>query len=315
MTPFLRGSSAGEHVCVRAAQRDMRDVGRAAPMGYGRGMVSGTGVGGTTSRADTGTGGVGPLLRAWRERRRVSQLELALRAGSSARHISFVETNRARPGEELLLRLAEHLQVPVRERNVLLVAAGYAPRYPHTPLDAPDMAVVREGVERLIRGYEPYPALVMDAAYDVLSANRAVMQLLDGVSEALLRPPLNAVRLALHPEGLAPRMCDLPAWRAHLLGQLERQLALHRLPALRELYEEVVAYPVPEGDGPGEPLADAAWFALPLRLRTPEGRVLAFVSSVSTFNTPLDVTVAELAIETFLPADQDTARHLQERFL
>ncbi|MFE7901591.1 helix-turn-helix domain-containing protein [Streptomyces sp. NPDC057424] len=254
--------------------------------------------------------GVGPLLRAWREQRRVSQLELALRAGSSARHISFVETGRSRPSEEMVLRLAEHLDVPVRERNALLLAAGYAPRYPETPLDDPALGALREGIERLISGYEPYPALVVDAFYNVLAANRGIMTLVDGVSESLLGPPLNAMRLALHPQGLAPRIRNLRAWRGHLLEQMERQIALRRSEPLRALYEEVAAYPVPAADPVGEPSEPAPYFALPLRIEH-EGRTLSFISSISTFNTPMDVTVAELAVETLLPADPATAKHLQ----
>ncbi|WNZ07541.1 helix-turn-helix transcriptional regulator [Streptomyces sp. 11x1] len=262
--------------------------------------------------------GVGPLLRSWRERRRVSQLELALRAGSSARHISFVETGRSRPSEEMVLRLAEHLEVPVRERNALLLAAGYAPHYPETPLDDPSMGALREGMERLIQGYEPYPALVMNATYDVLAANRGIAMLLDGIPESLLVPPLNAMRLTLHPEGMAPRIRNLRAWRGHLLEQMERQVALHRSEPLRALYEEVAAYPLPPGTpeddsggdaGAGPGAGASVYFALPMRIEH-EGRVLSFISSVSTFNTPLDVTVAELAIETFLPADPATVKHL-----
>ncbi|MFF4561172.1 helix-turn-helix domain-containing protein [Streptomyces sp. NPDC001435] len=253
--------------------------------------------------------GVGPLLRAWRERRRVSQLELALRADSSARHISFIETGRSRPSEEMVLRLAEHLDVPVRERNALLLAAGYAPHYPETPLDDPALDALRDGMEQLIRGYEPYPALVVDATYTVVAANRGIAMLLDGVPEALMTPAPNAMRLTLHPEGLAPRIRNLREWRGHLLAQMERQIALHRSDALRELYEEVAAYPVPEGTPEDQPAGPAAYFALPMRIEH-EGRILSFVSSISTFNTPMDVTVAELAIETFLPADPATAKYL-----
>ena len=260
--------------------------------------------------------GIGPLLRGWRERRRVSQLELALRAGSSARHISFVETGRSRPSEEMVLRLAEHLEVPVRERNALLLAAGYAPHYPETPLDDPSMEALRAGVERLLQGYEPYPALVVDATYEVVAANRGIAMLLEGVPDHLLTPPLNAMRLTLHPEGLAPRIHNLAEWRGHLLAQMERQIALQRSPALRALYEEVAAYPVPDrsesASGPGEEAEEVPYFALPMRIEH-EGRVLSFVSSISTFNTPMDVTVAELAIETFLPADPATVKYLQSR--
>ncbi|MFP3986967.1 helix-turn-helix transcriptional regulator [Streptomyces sp. E11-3] len=276
-------------------------------------VVSGKG----TQRAT----GVGPLLRGWREQRRISQLELALRADSSARHISFVETGRSRPSEDFLLRLAEHLDVPVRERNALLLAAGYAPRFSETPLDDPSMGALREGLERLLHGYEPYPALVVDATYRVVAANRGIAMLLDGVPEELLAPPLNAMRLTLHPEGLAPKIRNLGEWRGHLLHQMERQIALHRSDALRELYEEVAAYPVAaypvadagsgtHGSGPDDPATPVPYFALPMLIEH-DGRVLSFVSSISTFNTPMDVTVAELAIETFLPADPATVKYLQ----
>ncbi|MFD3521086.1 helix-turn-helix domain-containing protein [Streptomyces sp. NPDC058653] len=264
--------------------------------------------------------GVGPLLRSWREQRRISQLELALRAGSSARHISFVETGRARPSEEMVLRLSEHLEVPVRERNALLLAAGYAPRFTETAMDDPSMAVVREALERLLRGYEPYPALVVDGTYTLVAANRGLALIMEGVPDRLLVPPVNAARVVLHPEGVARRIRNLRQWRAHLLGQMERQIALDRSDALRALYEEVAAYPPPEGavddsDGPeggdaGDPAAFALGnFALPLRIEH-GGQVLTFLSSISTFNTPMDVTVAELAIETFLPADPATAKYL-----
>ncbi|MEV5872819.1 helix-turn-helix transcriptional regulator [Streptomyces sp. NPDC052101] len=254
--------------------------------------------------------GVGPLLRAWRERRRVSQLELALRADSSARHISFIETGRSRPSEEMVLRLAEHLDVPVRERNSLLLAAGYAPHYPETPLDDPALDALRDGMERLIQGYEPYPALVVDAGYTVVAANRGIAMLLEGVPEKLMTPVPNAMRLTLHPEGMAPRIRNLREWRGHLLAQMERQIALQRSDELRALYEEVAGYPVPEDAQDDEPAEPVAYFALPLRIEH-DGRILSFVSSISTFNTPMDVTVAELAIETFLPADPATAKYLR----
>ncbi|GGS39724.1 MULTISPECIES: helix-turn-helix domain-containing protein [Streptomyces] len=270
----------------------------------------------TTVLPDTG---VGPLLRDWREQRRISQLELALRADSSARHISFIETGRSRPSEDMVLRLAEHLDIPVRERNALLVIAGYAPRYPQTPLDDPAMASLRESLERLLAAYEPYPALVVDGTYGVVAANRGIALLLEGVPEKLLTPPLNAMRLTLHPEGLAPRIVNLPEWRADLLAQMDRQIALVRSPALRELYDEVAAYPAParadgtpratEGAGGAGREGAGSAFALPMLLEH-GGRVLSFVSSIATFNTPMDVTVAELAIETFLPADRETAAYL-----
>lgn len=175
------------------------------------------------------------------------------------------------------------------------------------------MEAVRQGMERLIQGYEPYPALVVDATYTVLAANRGVAMFLDGVPESLLTPPLNAMRLTLHPQGLAPRIRNLREWRDHLLAQMERRIALRRSEPLRALYEEVAAYPVPSVD---PELADAEaaepvpYFALPMRIEH-DGRILSFMSSISTFNTPMDVTVAELAIETFLPADPATLKYLQ----
>ncbi|MCX5339526.1 helix-turn-helix domain-containing protein [Streptomyces atratus] len=278
----------------------------------------------TTVALDTG---VGPLLRSWREQRRISQLELALRADSSARHISFIETGRSRPSEDLILRLAEHLDIPVRERNALLVVAGYAPRYAQTALDDPALGALREGMERLLQGYDPYPALVVDGMYNVVAANRGIAMLLEGVAGHLLAPPLNAMRLTLHPEGLAPRIRNLREWRADLLAQMDRQIALARSAELRELYEEVAGYPAPEGAGRAEGAGAAGSsggagenagagpasplpFALPLHIEH-GGQVLSFVSSIATFNTPMDVTVAELAIETFLPADRATADHLR----
>jgi transcriptional regulator with XRE-family HTH domain len=265
--------------------------------------------------ATSGTG-VGRLLRSWREQRRLSQLELALRADSSSRHISFIETGRSRPSEEMILRLAEHLDVPVRERNALLLAAGYAPRYPQTPLDDPAMGALREGLERLLQGYEPYPAIVVDGTYNVIAANRGITMLLEGLPEHLLTPPLNAMRITLHPEGLAPKIHNLREWRGHLLAQMERQFAPARSQALRELYDEVAAYPFTdraEEGGNGSDVRDPQpypYVALPLRIEH-EGRVLSFVSSISTFNTPMDVTVAELAVETLLPADPATVKYLR----
>lgn len=264
----------------------------------------------TTATSDAPA--VGALLRAWRDRRRISQLELALRADSSARHISFIETGRSRPSQEMILRLADHLDVPVRERNALLVAAGYAPQFPERPLGDPSMHELRTCLERLLSAHEPFPALAVDGAYQVVAANRAVSLLLDGVAEDLLVPPLNAMRLTLHPRGMAPRIRNYGQWRAHLLHQMERQLAVLRSAPLRAVYEEVSAYPPP--DVPGEGRTDdgpAAPFALPLVLEH-DGRTLSFISAISTFNTPMDVTVSELALETFLPADAETAAYLRE---
>ncbi|MFG2833068.1 helix-turn-helix domain-containing protein [Streptomyces sp. NPDC048434] len=257
------------------------------------------------------TTGVGALLREWRDRRRISQLELALRADSSARHISFIETGRSRPSQEMVLRLAEHLDVPVRERNALLIAAGYAPTFPETPLDDPSMAALRSGMERLLTGYEPFPALVVDGTYHVQAANRGITVLLEGIDPALLQPPLNSMRLTMHPDGLAPRIRNYREWRAHLLAQMERQLALMRSSPLRALYDEVSAYPLPPGGRETASVGEHAPFALPMMIEHHD-TVLSFLSAIATFNTPMDVTVSELAVETFLPADPETAAALQK---
>ncbi|MFE6774482.1 helix-turn-helix domain-containing protein [Streptomyces sp. NPDC057702] len=256
--------------------------------------------------------GVGALLRSWRSRRRVSQLELASRADSSARHISFIETGRSRPSQEMVLRLADHLDIPVRERNALLVAAGYAPHYPESSLDDPSLSGLREGLERLLTAYEPYPALVMNARYEVVAANAGTAMLLAGLPEHLTRAPVNAMRVTMHPEGIARRILNYRQWREHLLEQMERQLALLRSEPLRVLYEEVSAYPLPaERDQLATPEEVHAPFALPMVIEH-EGRALSFISTVTTFNTPMDVTVSELAVETFLPADSETARFLHQ---
>lgn len=256
----------------------------------------------------TGDSSAGPMLRSWRERAGLSQLDLALRADSSSRHISFIETGRSRPSREMVLNLAEQLEVPVRERNALLVSAGYAPHYPETPLDSPALEHLRADLERMVTAYEPYPALALDGAYQVLAANRGIVMLLDGVAPWLLEPPVNAMRITLHPDGLARRIVNFREWRGHLLHQMERQLALLRSESLRALYEEVTAYPLPPGGE--ETVGEASPFALPMVIEH-AGRRLAFLSAVTTFNTPMDVTVSELAVETFLPAGPETAKDLQ----
>ncbi|MFJ9949822.1 helix-turn-helix domain-containing protein [Kitasatospora sp. NPDC091207] len=267
----------------------------------------------TTAGIDTGTGtGVGALLRGWRERRQLSQLQLALRADSSARHISFVETGRSRPSQEMVLRLAEQLDIPVRERNSLLLAAGYAPHYPETPLDDPAMDALRAGMERLLASHDPYPAVVVDGTFRVLAANRSLGLLLSGVAPHLLEPPLNAMRITLHPEGLAPRIVNFRQWRRHLLERMDHQISRVRSEPLRALFDEVLAYPEPESafDEPEEDITELFPFALPMRVAV-DGQVLSFLSTITTFNTPMDVTVSELALETFLPADAQTVAFLR----
>jgi transcriptional regulator with XRE-family HTH domain len=256
---------------------------------------------------------VGDLLREWRQRRRVSQLDLASEAEVSTRHLSFVETGRSRPSRELVLHLAEHLDVPLRERNALLLAAGYAPIYHETPLDAAEMAPVRAALDTILAGHEPFPAVVVDRHWDLVSANRPALGLLtEDVAPELLEPPVNALRVSLHPGGLAPRIANFGEWSAHLVDRLRRQAAASGDPALVELSRELVAYPgVETGSGHGASTADLLF--VPLQLHR-GGRVLQFFSTLATFGTALDVTIAELAIESFFPADDATAEALRREW-
>ena len=253
---------------------------------------------------------VGELLRQWRERRRLSQLDLALQAEISTRHLSFLETGRSRPSRDMLLRLAEQLEVPLRERNHLLLAGGFAPAFGQAELDAPRMAAVREALRQVLAGHEPYPAVVVDRAWNLVDANAAVAVLLGQTDPELLAPPVNVLRVSLHPRGMAPRIVNLGEWRAHLFGRLRRQIALTADPGLAELYQELRAYPCdqPEPEvevpGPGD-------VVIPLRVRHGD-RELSFLSIVASFGTPLDVTVSELAIESFYPADPGTGSALRE---
>src|SRR4051794_9784532 len=249
---------------------------------------------------------VGVLLRDWRRRRRLSQMDLALEAGVSTRHLSFVETGRARPSPEMVEHLAEQLEVPLRDRNRLLLAAGYAPAYRERALDEPELVPVREALDRVLAAHEPYPAVVVDRGWNLVASNASVAMLLDGVAPHLLEPPANVLRLSLHPEGVAPRIVNLGEWRAHLLERLARQVALSGDPELAALHEELSAYPGPAG----APHARGDEIAVPLRIRTDAGE-LAFVSTVATFGTAVDITVAELSIESFFPADAATAAALR----
>ncbi|MFC9849965.1 helix-turn-helix domain-containing protein [Streptomyces prasinus] len=260
--------------------------------------------------------GVGSLLREWRKMRRMSQLELASRADSSARHISFIETGRASPSRNILLRLADQMDIPIRERNVLLVAAGFAPFFPENSFtETGDLSVVREELKRLLVAYDPNPVFIRDAQYRVIEANRAFHALMSDVAEHLLLPSPNVMRLTMHPEGLAPRIHKYHLWRAHLLGRLRHQLTMSGSETLRELYEEVSHYPAPpprhgENTGPDRDDAFRFPFALPL-LMEHEGQVLSFVSAVMSLSAPTEVTVSELEVEIFLPANPETAQALQ----
>ncbi len=245
--------------------------------------------------------GFGPLLRGWRERRRLSQLALALEGGISSRHLSYIETGRASPSREMVLRLAEQLDVPLRERNRLLLAAGFAPAFPERGLDDPALAQMRAMVGRIIEAHAPFPAVAIDRHWQMVTANAAVPPLLAGVSPALLAPPVNVLRLTLHPEGLAPRIANLSEWRGHLLARLSRQIADTGDAALAALRAELVGYPSPGDEEEGDPRG----LAVPFRIRTEKG-VLGFLSTSMVFGTPREVTLAELAIEAFLPEDEAT---------
>jgi transcriptional regulator with XRE-family HTH domain len=252
---------------------------------------------------------VGTLLRDWRTRRRLSQLDLASDAGISSRHLSFVETGRSRPSREMVLHLAEHLDVPLRARNALLIAAGYAPTYHATDLDAPELQTVRTAIERVLVGHEPYPAILVDRRWELVAANRAAAVLVDGVAPELLEPPVNVLRASLHPNGLARRIVNLAEWAEHIIGGLRRQIAVTGDEDLRALEIELSEYAAAQGAAPPPPSEAPGVIAIPLRLRADEGE-LAFITTIATFGTALDVTLAELAIEAFLPGDAGTASAL-----
>jgi transcriptional regulator with XRE-family HTH domain len=252
----------------------------------------------------------GDLLRQWREHRRMSQLELSIQAEVSARHLSFVETGRSTPSRDMVIRLSERLDVPLRERNQLLVAAGYAPVYSQTVLESPHMSAVLAAVRRVLSGHEPFPAAVVDRNWNLVEQNTSFDVFTRGADPALLESPLNVMRLALHPDGLAGRIVNLGEWRAHVLGRLRRRIDLTADPEVAALYEEVGGYPCGR-PGPEIVVPGPGDIVVPLKIRDGD-RELSFFPTVATFGTPLDVTVAELAIETFFPADAETATLLRD---
>lgn len=263
-----------------------------------------------TSAAESEDGpGVGRLLRQWRERRRLSQLELSLQAEVSTRHLSFIETGRSKPTSEMIMKLTEHLDVPLRERNSLLLAGGYAPAYPEHDLNAPALSSVLSAMRELLEGHGPYPAVVVDAEWNLVDANSAVALLTEGAAPELLEPPVNALRLTLHPKGMAPRIRNHAQWRAHILDRLERQATSTADSALFELKKELEQYPYPSDDRVSEARNAVV---VPLRYEF-RGTELSLLSTTTVFGTPRDVTVSELAIESFFPADAATAEFLRAR--
>ncbi|WP_433338978.1 helix-turn-helix domain-containing protein [Spirillospora sp. CA-294931] len=264
----------------------------------------------TTSLSDVRP--IGEQLRAWRQRRRLSQLELASGADVSTRHLSFMETGRSVPSREMVLRLAEHLDVPLRDRNLLLVSAGYAPVYSETSIEEPRMDSVRAALRQVLQGHEPFPAVVVDRFWNLVDANAAAGLFMEGAPEELLRPPLNVLRLSMHPDGMARHIINLGEWRAHMIDRVRRHVALTADESLAQLYRELRDFPG------ADPVADAVVppsgneVVVPLRLRA-DGRELSFFTTIATFGSPVDITVAELAIESFYPADETTSRYLRER--
>ena len=253
---------------------------------------------------------VGALLREWRQRRNLSQLELALRSAVSARHLSFIETGRARPSREMVLHLADRLDVPLRDRNRLLMAAGFAPVFSERSLDGNEMAPVRAALERFLLAHEPYPAVAVDRHWNVLAANRGIAYVNRDVAPELREPPANALRIALHPKGLAPRISNLANWSGYLLARLHREIEATGDRKLELLYEELVAYPgtTTEFDPAGPLNSSDVLFMQELRL---DDRELAFPCTLTTFGTPRDLTLAELSIVSFYPANPQTAEALR----
>jgi transcriptional regulator with XRE-family HTH domain len=253
---------------------------------------------------------VGMHLREWRRRRRMSQLALACEADISSRHLSFLETGRSRPSREMILHLAEQLEIPMRERNVLLVAAGYAPMFPERSLDDPSLNAARHAINLVLEGQKPYPAFAIDRHWGVVASNGAIPELYEGVAAHLLEPPINGLRLSLHPQGLAPRIANLGEWRAHLLARLRRQIDLTADAVLVDLMREVLEYPMPASVGLARHVAEEHSLVVPFKIVTGAG-LLSLFTTTTVFGTPIDVTLSELALEMFFPADAETAETIR----
>jgi transcriptional regulator with XRE-family HTH domain len=256
---------------------------------------------------------VGVLVRSWREQRGLSQLDLAMEAEISQKHLSFIENGRSTPSRDMVLQLAEHLDVPLRERNAMLLAAGFAPIYRDRPLTDPALARAMTMIERLLKAHEPYPALTVNRHWTMVSANSAVLPLLAAVDPELMKPPVNVLRLSLHPRGLAPLIVNLAEWRAHLIDRLRRQIRITRDPTLDALSRELTAYSASAAHSASHVASTATdEVAVPLKLRTHDG-VLSFLSTITVFGTPVEITLSELSLEAFYPADAETAAALIKR--
>lgn len=248
-------------------------------------------------------------LRRWRTARRLSQLELAVRAGTTQRHVSYLEQGRSRPGRNVVVRLAETLQLTLRERNQLLLAAGLAPAFPESPLDDTALRPVRRALDTILDGHLPFPAMVVRPHGILVTANRAFELFDEGVEPALLEPPVNVFRLALHPDGVAPRVRNLAVWGRHITENLRGQLAQSPDLSLQTLLAELESYlpPLPAQDD------DVLGFSVPLELDSADG-ALRLITTLTSFATAADVTLAELHLEAFLPADDRTAEVLRRRW-
>lgn len=253
----------------------------------------------------------GEQIREWRQRRHLSQMDLAAQAGMSTRHLSFLETGRSQPSRAMLLRLAERLSVPLRERNALLIAAGFAPMYSMHSLSDPAMSSARSAVDLILNGHEPFPAMLVDRHWNLVASNRAMAPMLAGADPSLLTPPLNVLRVTLHPKGVAPRIVNLAEIREHVLDRLQREFELTADDKLRALLEELRSYPGNEGDTSGEEPVSYGGVVVPLKLRTPAG-VITLFSTTTVFGTPTEVTLSELMLEAFYPADEFSANVLRQ---
>ncbi len=255
----------------------------------------------------------GDLLRTWRQRRRLSQLALAVNADVSQRHLSFVESGRSLPSRDMVLRLTEQLAVPLRERNAILMAAGFAPIYPDQPLDSPGLAGARAVIQRILDGHDPHPALAVDRHWTMLAANRAVGMLLAGVADHLVAGPVNVLRVSLHPEGLASRVVNFTEWRTHIVKRLSHEIDVSADPALAALLDELKSYPVPFAARPPKKSASPGHpdIAVPLILASEAGP-LSFLSTTTVFGTATEVTLSEVTIEAFFPADAQTSKAMAD---